>query len=184
MLYPDPSRFSDEFRKHLKDIASLEHYQKGKTLLSPSEPNNKSWYIQKGIAKIYYYVFDEKHNKKQIITCFLTECDTLNCVDSFFRRETNHYYIELIEDSSLYVVTKTQFEECYDLFPEAHEVAKDIILGYKKKNDLRTKLLCLDASQRYYEFNKIFNTSRLSVGDLSAYLHVSRTHLNRIRKGK
>ncbi|MCU1483187.1 MAG: Crp/Fnr family transcriptional regulator [Subtercola sp.] len=188
MFYPDTTRFSDGFLNHLKQIAHLEHYPKGKNILTPGEPNNKSWYIKKGIAKIYHYIYEhDKKNKdiiieREIITCFLQEQDTLNIVDSFFGREMGKYYIEPIEDCTVYAITKDQFEECYRLFPEVQEVAREIILGYKQKSDLRANLLSLKAEERFVAFSKTFNTSRLSIADLVAYLHVSRTHLGRIRK--
>ncbi|RKR82871.1 CRP-like cAMP-binding protein [Mucilaginibacter gracilis] len=188
MLYPDPSRFSNDFRNYLKEIAHLEHYPRNHKILTPGEMSNKSWFIKKGMAKIYYYVWvPDKKNKdikveKEVIICFLKEKDTLNCVDSFFGREPAQYYISPIEPCTLYAVTKENFDRCYTVFPEIGQVAREIILGYKQKSDLKVKILSLNAEERFAEFHQSFDTSRISTADLAAYLHVSRSHLARVRK--
>jgi len=190
MLYPDPSLFSDGFRKHLREIAHLEHYPKGHKILTPGEMCNKTWFIQKGMVKLYYYVWGpDKINRnlkveREVITCFLNERDTLNCVDSFFGREPAQFYIAPVVDCTLYAITKDNFDKCYELFPETNQVAREIILGYKQKSDLKVKILSLNAEERFAEFHANFDTKRLSIGDLASYLHVSRSHLARIRKKK
>lgn len=190
MLYPDTSRFSNDFRNYLKEIAHLEHYPKGHKILTPGEMCNKSWYIKKGVAKMYYYVWvpDKKNDKimveREVITCFLKEKDTLNCVDSFFGREPAKFYIAPIEDCTLYTITKENFDKCYEHFPEMEQVARDIILGYKQRSDLKVKILSLNAEARFDEFHSNFDTKRLSISDLVSYLHVSRSHLSRVRKKK
>jgi|GEM_PF-6029900 len=181
-LYPDLSRISGHFKNYLKSIAHYEHYLKNKTLLSPSEPGHKMWYIKRGAAKIYHYTIDDHLDQKENVTCLLKEGDIICRVDTFFGRERSSEYVELLEDADLYVITEVQLDECFKLFPEAHALAREIIMGYKKRSDLRAHLLSIDAALRYKEFSKLFHMGRFSVSDITSYLNLSRSHFSRIRK--
>lgn len=180
MYYPNLNNLSAEFKSYLRSHTIFEHFRKGQIILSPGNAEHKAWFIKKGIAKIFYYT----EEGKQITISFFKEGEILTCVENFFGDTHSDHYIEVLEDCDLYSITKSQFEKCCELFAEANQVAREIILNYIAKCNQRSDLLTLQAKEKYIKFNKQFNTARLSVIDLSSFLLLNPSYLSTIRQQK
>ncbi|WP_345951199.1 cyclic nucleotide-binding domain-containing protein [Mucilaginibacter sp. PAMB04274] len=184
MVYPNQSRYSDHFTKYLWSIAYPEYYSKDTVLLRPSDVNNRIWYIRSGLAKIFHFSEDHRMNKRPVIDCFLADGDFICAVDSFFGKEPNRHYVQLLADSSLSVITYAQLEATRKLFPETTQFEREIILGFKQRSDFRSYLLSLPAQLRDETFSRLFDTSRLQQQDIVSYLNVSRSHYSRTRSAR
>jgi len=183
MLYPDTINLSTKLKDHLKNTSSFELYKKGQLILHPNDEEVKAFFIKEGTAKLYR--FNNKGGKE--VVYFFKENEVVTSVQKFFdNRLTTDYqpedYIEVLEDSALYSITKAQFDYSCILFSEANRLAADILVAYSLKTEQHVELLSRDAYERYAAYCKSFPCARLAVTDLLSFLHISKAHLARIKR--
>lgn len=140
------------------------------------------YFIEKGFARSYIL-----HNGKDITIWFSREGDMTFAMNSLYHNKPGYEYVELLEDSVLYVIG---IEELNRLYETHHDIAnwsrvahQECLLYMDRHHNNR---LFLTAKERYLVLVKeqpdLF--LRANLGYIASYLGVSRQHLSRLRADK
>jgi len=78
--------------------------KKKEILLQEGQINDKIYYLQKGLLRVYII-----HEGKEINTWFVKEGEFINSVTSFYYETPSEEYIEAIEDCEVLEIKKTTY---------------------------------------------------------------------------
>lgn len=174
--------FTDD---ELKDIAShfnKETVLKNQTLVRQGEICNSLYFVEKGMGRSYYL----NENGKDITQWFFGVGKFMSSVDSFFQQTPSLYYLEVLQDATLYSISKEDMDR---LFAKYHKMEK---MGRLVTIEMLTKMVnklnaiqFQTAKERYdymlAEFPDI--AYQVPLGHIASYLGMTQETLSRIRKG-
>lgn len=169
----------------LKDITShfeQEFIPKNTLLIEQGQVCKKLYYIKKGMVRSYYL----KEDGKEITQWFFSVGKFMSSVDSFFQQRPSLYYLETLEDSVVYSISKDKMDL---LFSKYHKMEQ---LGRLASIEMLTKVVnklnaiqFQSARERYEymlaEFPDI--SHRVPLGYIASYLGMTSETLSRIRRG-
>jgi CRP-like cAMP-binding protein len=96
---------SDDCKAALYIAITSKSYKKGQTILLPGDINTKLYFIETGLAKVYYDAdADADADARQIISWFGYEGGFLCSVRSYLSQIPSREYIEILEDSKLLAI--------------------------------------------------------------------------------
>lgn len=169
----------------LKDI--LTHFKKesvpkNQTLVRQGEICKALYFVEKGMGRSYYL----NENGKEITQWFFGVGKFMSSMDSFFQQSPSLYYLEVLEDATLYSISKEDIDQ---LFAKYHKMEK---LGRLVTIEMLTKMVnklnaiqFQTAKERYdymlAEFPDI--AYQVPLGHIASYLGMTQETLSRIRKG-
>jgi CRP-like cAMP-binding protein len=154
--------------------------KKGTHLLKPGNECNFLCFIQKGAFRVYYY--DLKGH--QIITWFSFDEMVITDLLGLYTTGKAQFYVEALEDSLLYKITKNDLEELYSKFPIYQQFGRKfaeeaLTMLMQRTMSLHTK----SAEERYKELLMIPDfIQKIPLKFLASFLGVTDTSLSRIRK--
>ncbi|TND10335.1 MAG: Crp family transcriptional regulator [Bacteroidetes bacterium] len=154
--------------------------KKGKHLLTPGKDCNYIAFIQQGCFRVYYYDIKDK----EIITWFSFKEMVITDLLGFYTTGRAQFYVEALEDSILYKITKQDLENLYEKFPIYREFGRKFAeeaftILMQRTHSLHTK----SAEERYKELLRIPDfIQKVPLKYLASYLGVTDTSLSRIRK--
>lgn len=177
------ANFSDQTQQKLSAVFKRSELSKGHLLYQQGEICQHIFYIEKGLARVYYYT----GSGKEITQWFFAENSFLTAVDSFYHHKPTMVYCELLEDSVIYSLKYTDLE---NMLNDDHDMAK---LAFHAVYELARKLSeyiiglkFQSAEDRYKalmkEYPKIFQRAKL--GHIASFLGITQETLSRIRAGK
>ncbi|CAM3623886.1 Crp/Fnr family transcriptional regulator [Flavobacterium gelidilacus] len=167
----------------LNDILShfeKECVQKNQVLIKEGQVCNKLYFVEQGIGRSYYL----KKDGKEVTQWFFGVDNFMSSADSFFHQSPSFYYLEILEDSVLYSITKEKMDI---LLAKYHKMEKLIrLLSIEMFTKIVHKLNAVQfqtAKERYdymlAEFPDISN--RVPLGHIASYLGMTQETLSRIR---
>lgn len=162
-------------------LTKLVNVVKGEILLYQGEISRKGYFIKSGCLKSY--VLD--HAGKEHILQFAPESWLITDLDSFTNEIPSLLTIEAIEDSEIYVLSKSDFKDFENL-----EKIELIDMATKFRNNLIASnkrivgLLSATAEQRYVDFTETYPTlvQRLPLKLIASYIGVTPEYLSEIRR--
>ncbi len=182
---------------YLKTVANLSHqtdeaisaifrrdeYPKGHNLYRQGEICQHIYYIETGLARVYYIA----ENGKEITQWFFADNNFLTAVDSFYHHKPTLVYCELLEDSVIYSLKYSEMEA---MLNENHEMARFAFHAvYELAKKLAEYMIAMkfqSAEEKYNalmkEYPKIFQRAKL--GYIASFLGITQETLSRIRAGK
>jgi CRP-like cAMP-binding protein len=131
----------------------------------------------------YYY----NEDGKDITDSFGLENSFITAFDSFFQRRPSRYFIELLEDSTVYLMTYSDLERSFEKFPEIERVGRLILIEILEQTLEKNAALQFHNAQERYEFitEKYPDLlQRASLGHIASYLGITQETLSRIRGKK
>jgi CRP-like cAMP-binding protein len=170
----------NETLQPLLDCFHETRIKKGKHLLKPGSDCNFLAFIQKGSFRVYYY--DTKG--KEIITWFSFSEMVITDLLGLFTTGKAQFYVEALEDSILYKITKKDLEELYEASPIYQRFGRKfaeeaLTMLMQRTMSLHTK----SAEERYKELLMIPEfMQKIPLKYLASFLGVTDTSLSRIRK--
>jgi CRP-like cAMP-binding protein len=167
----------------LNDILShfeKEYVQKNQVLIKEGQICNKLYFVEQGIGRSYYL----KKDGKEVTQWFFGIDNFMSSADSFFHQSPSFYYLELLEDSILYSITKEKMDI---LLAKYHKMEKLIrLLSIEMFTKIVHKLNAVQfqtSKERYdymlAEFPDI--SYRVPLGHIASYLGMTQETLSRIR---
>lgn len=153
---------------------------KGKHLLRPGQDCNYIAFIQKGCFRVYYYDL----NDREIITRFSFSEMVITDLLGFYTTGKAQFYVEALEDSLLYKITRQDLENLYAGFPIFRDFGRRfaeeaLTILMQRTHSLHTK----SAEERYKELMRIPDLmQKVPLKYPASYLGVTDTSLSRIRK--
>ena len=154
--------------------------KKGKHLLTPGKNCNYLAFIQEGSFRVYYY--DNKG--KEIITWFSFSEMVITDLLGLYTTGKAEFFVEAMEDSVLYKISKEDLENVYITNPRFLEFGRRfaeeaLTILMQRTMSLHTK----SAEERYKELLQFPDfMQKVPLKYLASYLGVTDTSLSRIRK--
>jgi CRP-like cAMP-binding protein len=171
---------SDEEKMILIDHLKVTQFQKKSFLLREGEICNFEAYINKGSIRKYYI----NENGHEFILQFAVEDWWISDIASFHEQKPSKLYIEVLEDSELFILTPNSKEELLSKVPKLERffrllVQKSIVAGQNRLINTVSNT----AEEKYLEFIKLYPTipQRVPQHLIASYLGISAEFLSKIR---
>lgn len=171
-------------KQELDDIVShfeKESVEKNQTLVREGQVCNKLYFIDKGLGRSFYL----KEDGKEITQWFFIEGKIMSSVESFFQQIPSLYYLQMLEDSVVYSITRENIDMLFNKYHNMERFGR--LLSTEMLTRVVNKLNALQfqtARERYTymltEFPNISN--RVPLGYLASYLGMTQETLSRIRR--
>jgi len=168
-----------ELAEAFQGIMKYEKHPKHHILHEKEKVCNHFYIIISGIARVFYYKEDKD------ITChFASEQESITAIDSFIQRKKSKYSIELIEDTELFKVSRSDLENLFEKNPKYERFGRlfleQLYIELVQRID---DLQLLTAKERYdILFSKkpaLFQ--RVSLKHIASFLGITAETLSRIR---
>jgi CRP-like cAMP-binding protein len=154
--------------------------KKGRHLLKPGKDCTYLAFIQSGCFRVYY--FDTKG--KEVITWFSFDEMVIGDLLGLYTTGRAQFYVEALEDSLLFKITKDDLEKLYTKYPIYREFGRKfaeeaLTMLMQRTLSLHTK----SAEDRYKELLQIPQfMEKIPLKYMASYLGITDTSLSRIRK--
>jgi len=177
------ANLSDQTEREIGDIFKREELSRGHLLYRQGEICQHIYYIEKGLARVYYLT----ENGKEITQWFFADNNFLTAVDSFYHHKPTLVYCELLEDSVIYSI---KYSEMESMLNENHDMARFAFHAVyelaKKMSEYMIGMKFQSAEERYNalmkDYPRIFQRAKL--GHIASFLGITQETLSRIRAGK
>ncbi|MEO6328891.1 MAG: Crp/Fnr family transcriptional regulator [Ginsengibacter sp.] len=176
LSYYIPEQDLKPFLNYFHDLT----IKKGRHLLKPNQDCNYLAFIQKGSFRVYYYDI----NDKEIITWFSFDEMVITDLPGLYTTSKAQFYVEALEDSIIYKISKQDLEMLYSKYPIYQEFGRKfaeeaLTMLMQRTMSLHTK----SAKERYKELLTIPDfMQKIPLKYLASYLGITDTSLSRIRK--
>ncbi|MFT7900333.1 Crp/Fnr family transcriptional regulator [Tenacibaculum ascidiaceicola] len=144
---------------------------------------NNYYYVRKGCLKKYYI---NSEGKERIFE-FAVENQWITDQKSFWSQTSSIFNIEVIEDSEIIEIQRTDIESLFTEVPKFERyfrlIANDLL--FKQERRIKQNLAC-SAKERYKDFLQDYPNiePRLTQRQIASYLAVSPEFLSSLRKNK
>lgn len=152
---------------------------KGSHLLLKGQLTTGLYILEKGIMRFYY-----ERDGKEVTTWFCKE-NQVAFSSAFFFKIPSFENIQLLEDSSIYYVRDTDFNQLYKESEEMNTIGRKLSEEYCMEFEERVASLQTQTALQRYE--KLLSSSpdifqRVPLGQIASYLAISQETLSRIRR--
>lgn len=173
--------FSHDELNDILGYFEKENLKKNQVLVKEGQVCNKLFFVAKGIGRSYYL----KKDGKEITQWFFGEANFMTSVDSFFQQRPSVYYLEILEDTIVYGISKEKLDALLLRHHKMETFAR--LLSIEMLSKVVDKLNAIQfqtAKERYeYMLTEFPNISyRVSLGYIASYLGMTQETLSRIRK--
>ena len=170
---------SAEAKAAIEDICSIIHVAKNKDLQPIGHTCKTIYFINKGIARIYYF-----KDGIDVTESFSFENNILVRVESLFTGKPSRKAIQILEDAELVAINAVALFKLYDRFPEIERLFRKIFEAGHVETITRIESIQFHtAEERYHalltEAPDVIK--RVSLKYIASYLGITQTSLSRIR---
>jgi len=140
------------------------------------------FFIQKGVARIYYY-----KNDKEITEWIALDEQFFLSITSFFERKPSHLIIQTIEPSEVYGIHHNDFMALADQYHDVERLLRKMVTGSLILSQQRMDSIQFESAQQRYD--RLLKNSpniiqRVPVSYIASFLGVTLETLSRIRSHK
>ena len=170
---------SAEATEAIAEITSVLNIKKNKDLQSIGHTCKTIYFINKGLARIYYY-----RDGVDITESFVFENNIIARVESLFTGKPSKKAIQVLEDCEIVAINATQLFELYNTFPEIERLFRKIFeAGYVDTMHRIEGIQFHTAEERYSAIIKEQPTllQRVPLKHIASYLGITQVTLSRIR---
>ncbi len=172
-------KVSPKLENQLINRISYKTFKKGEILHQASEICVKSYFIKKGLLRLYFV-----KNCKEISDYFCSENEWVNSPRSFMFRELDIYFIDALEDTETFELNINDLMYLFDNFPEMERYARLSMnsLLYQIIERI-TSMRFSTAREKYDHFRQTYRKihPRIPLGMTASYLGITQETLSRIR---
>ena len=169
---------SSESREALEAICTLIFIKKGENLQSFGQTCKTIYFINKGVARIYYY-----KDGVDITESFSFEGDIIARVESLFTGNPSQKAIQVLEDTELVAINASQLFDLYDVYPQIERLFRLIFeAGYVETVKRIESIQFHSAEKRYLALlKKPQLLQKIPLKHIASYLGITQVSLSRIR---
>ena len=163
------------------DLYTLKKVAKNELLLSEGEICMDTFFVEKGLLRMYSL---DRNGKEHIIQ-FAPENWLISDRSSLNFNQKSKYYIEAVEDSEVFLLSKDFFTSMVEKFPQTAENNDMLLQKHIRNLQNRVNSLLADtAEERYMTFIKMYPDILLRVPQwmVASYLGITPESLSRVRK--
>lgn len=174
-----PALSSEEWEELEKRLV-IEEYPKGSMVCREGENCKGVYYINKGLARLYYTV-----DGREICTGFAKEGEYLSEYDSFLTQTPASQSMDVLEDTVVINLPYEKMQNLYSNYPIFNQAGRKIAEGlFILISRYNTRLLTLSPEDRYQYIidNQYHLIQRVPQYMLASFIGISPEHLSRIRK--
>jgi CRP-like cAMP-binding protein len=151
-------------------------------LLREQSVSDYIYFIQKGVARIYYY-----KNGKEITEWIALDQQFFLSITSFFNRTPSHLIIQTIEASEVYGIHHNDFMALADKHHDVERLLRKMITRSLIMSQIRMDSIQFETAQQRYD--KLLKNSpnivqRVPLSYIASFLGVTLETLSRIRSQK
>lgn len=165
--------------KRLESISDIEVFPKHHLLHKPKRICSYTYFINKGLARIYY-----KKNDKEITDNFVAENEWITSVYSFLQNIPDHFYIQTLEEVELVKISLEDLEMCFIDYPEMERFGRMLMSKYFLEQSERIISLQFNSAKERYQFfeqTSKHKLLRVPLGMLASHLGMTQETLSRVR---
>ncbi|WP_373708883.1 Crp/Fnr family transcriptional regulator [Kaistella sp.] len=163
------------------NLYTLKKVTKNELLLSEGEICMDTFFVEKGLLRMYSL---DRNGKEHIIQ-FAPENWLISDRSSLNFNQKSKYYIEAVEDSEVFLLSKDFFTSMVEKFPQTAENNDMLLQKHIRNLQNRVNSLLADtAEERYMTFIKMYPEILLRVPQwmVASYLGITPESLSRVRK--
>jgi CRP-like cAMP-binding protein len=173
------SPLSEEGKKAIEAISKTIHLKKNKDLQSIGHTCKTIYFINKGIARIYYY-----KDGIDITESFAMENNIIVRVESLFTGKPSRKGIQVLEDAEIVAIDANKLFSLYDTYPELERLFRKIFEGSHVETVNRIEGIQFHSAEERYkalleEAPSIIQ--RVPLKYIASYLGITQVSLSRIR---
>ncbi|MCZ8215813.1 MAG: Crp/Fnr family transcriptional regulator [Cyclobacteriaceae bacterium] len=157
-----------------------EERRKGSFYIKEGQTTSGLFIIEKGLVRMFY-----RKNDKEINSLFAIEDEVVTSSRTFFFELPAKEYIQFLEDSIIYSISRNDLYELCAIYPEINTIERMATEAYSLALEDRIfSLQTLSAVERYEELVRDYPQilQRVSLGHIASYLGVALETISRIRK--
>ena len=173
---------SNEADKAISEISKVVTVKKNLDLQPIGHTCKTIYFINKGIARIYYY-----KDGNDVTESFSFENNIIARVESLFSGTPSRKAIQVLEDTELIAIDSAKLFKLYDTFPEIERLFRKIFeSGYVETVHRIEGIQFHTAEERYTALIKEAPDvlKRVPLKYIASYLGITQVSLSRIRAGK
>lgn len=154
---------------------------KGSILLNEGEYSNRVIFLLEGLARGFYYEEDI-----EVTSWILSENNFIFSPSNFLKDSPATESLQLIEDSKVLIMKKSDLLELQLKYPEAALLTIKVLEKFLIYYDKRVRFMRLSAEDRLktYETEYPSISSRLNLAQLSTFLGLSKSSISHLRAKK
>ncbi len=163
----------------LISITEINDYPKKTVLLKEGQKATRAYFVLKGMARAFYV-----SGEKETTRLFMDEGYVITSWLSFYTGEPAHECIELLEDSTLAILPRSEINHLYATFPEFNVLGRKITEHFFYLSEERSVMLRKHtAEEKYHFFIKKYPMlfQRIAQKHIATYLGMKEETLSRIR---
>ncbi|WP_026898035.1 Crp/Fnr family transcriptional regulator [Daejeonella oryzae] len=173
--------FTEDELSEITSCFEKQSISKNEMIVREGQICQKLYFIEHGIGRSFYLNKDGK----EITQWFFAEGKFMTSLESFFQQSPSLYYLEMLDDSILYSISRSKLDM---LFTKFHNMEK---FGRLLSTEMLTKAISKlsavqfqTAKERYdYMLSEFPNISyRVPLGSIASYLGMTQETLSRIRR--
>ncbi|MFT3980473.1 MAG: Crp/Fnr family transcriptional regulator [Ferruginibacter sp.] len=168
-------------RAALEELLLQKHFSKNDLLIEEGQVCRQLYFIEKGCIRGFYNI-----DGKDVSQWFGFENDFVTSFRSFTTRTASREYIQVVEDCTMWGISKDELDGLLQQFPELEKLVRLIYEQYYIRLEERySNAHFKTASERYEDLqqNSPHILNRMPLGYIASYLGISAETLSRIRKG-
>ena len=171
--------------EELADITShfkKENISKNTMLIEQGQISKKLYFVEKGMGRSYYL----KEDGKEVTQWFFGIGKFMTTVDSFFQQTPSLYFLETLEDSILYSISKEDMDLLFSKYHKMEQLGRLVSIEMLTKVVNKLNAIQFQTARERYdymlaEFPDI--SYRVPLGHIASYLGMTQETLSRIRRG-
>ncbi len=170
---------SAEGAKAIEAISTTIHIPKGRDLQPIGHTCKTIYFINKGIARIYYYKDDT-----DITDSFASENHIIARVESLFTGKPSRKGIQIIEDAEMIAIDANQLFKLYDTYPELERLFRKIFEASHIERVNRIEGIQFHTAEERYKALLLEAPAiiqRVPLKYIASYLGITQVSLSRIR---
>jgi CRP-like cAMP-binding protein len=165
----------------LEKFETITKIRKGDYLIKPNQNTQFLAFVNKGAFRVFY--IDKKG--KEISVLFAFQNMWVTDLLAFYKNERASYYVEALEDSEVYIISKNNLDNLYAqnnayLYFAKHFAENGMITMLERSNHLFQEMT---AEERYVYLMKtpILNQN-IPLKYIATFIGITETSLSRIRR--
>ncbi len=168
----------------LQDIISLfekENIPKNTILIEQSQISKKLYFVETGMGRSYYL----KEDGKEVTQWFFGVGKFMTSVDSFFQQSPSLYYLETLEDSVVYTISKENMDVLFSKYHKMEQLGRLVSIEMLTKVVNKLNAIQFQTARERYEYMlaEFPDISyRVPLGYIASYLGMTQETLSRIRR--
>jgi CRP-like cAMP-binding protein len=170
---------SEDAGNAIESISKIVHLQKNKDLQPIGHSCQTIYFINKGMARIYYY-----KDGLNITDSFAVENNVIVRVESLFTGKPSRKGIQVLEDSEIVAIDANKLFKLYDIFPEVERLFRKIFEASHVESINRIEGIQFHSAEERYKAlleDAPDIIQRVPLKYIASYLGITQVSLSRIR---